>query len=178
MFLVNVEVFIVGIALVPIIEDLKGVEHLGICHYRLFDHIHRSTIVHSRQRRIPTDMESSNIFGRKYRMASSLFFFTGDPDYHSPTWRQRLWMHSLARLHMPGCFLLLAPFFSIVAVLLEGGISIAWNSGVANALFVVSGIAWIAFLANEWLFSKCDRTLEPISPWQFMHNREWMGTLL
>ncbi|KAF2689042.1 MFS general substrate transporter [Lentithecium fluviatile CBS 122367] len=275
MFLVNVEVSIVGTALVPIVEDLKGVERMGwvITGYLI---TYTATII--------IWAKLSDIFGRKYTMAASLLFFTafsgacgasqnmtqlivsrvfqgigaagcwsigltmgyelvprelypiqgamytgagalgsltgpligggtsqhgqwrwaflfntpvgaatilllvatvpaqfphqGDPDYHSPTWRQKLSIHSLARLDIPGCFLLLAACMTIVAVLLEGGISIAWNSGAAIALFVVSGIVWIAFLANEWFFTKRDRTLEPIFPWRFMHNRAWMGTLI
>jgi MFS family permease len=102
----------------------------------------------------------------------------GDKDYESPTWSQRLSMHSLARLDMPGCFLLLSACMTIVAVLLEGGISIAWNSAAAIALFVVSGVVWILFLINEWFWTKRDRILEPIFPWRFMRNRAWMGTLL
>jgi MFS family permease len=102
----------------------------------------------------------------------------GDPDYESPTWSQRLSMHSLARLDTSGCFLLVSACMTIVAVLLEGGISIAWNSAAAIALFVVSGVMWILFLINEWFWTKRGRTLEPIFPWRFMRNRAWMGTLL
>jgi len=102
----------------------------------------------------------------------------GDPEYISPTWRERLSKHSLARLDVGGAFLLLGGTVLLVAVLLEGGISIAWNSAAAIVLFVLSGIMWILFLGNEWFFTKYERTLEPIFPWRFMHNRAWMGTLV
>lgn len=102
----------------------------------------------------------------------------GDLDYKAPTWRQKLSRHSLARLDIPGCLLILAATMLIVAVLLEGGISIAWDSASAIVLFTVSGILWILFLANEWFFTKRDRALEPIFPWRFFKNRPWMGTLM
>lgn len=102
----------------------------------------------------------------------------GDPNYQHPTWRDRIARRSLARLDAAGAFLLLGATMLIVAVLLEGGLSIAWNSGPAIALFVVSGLMWIAFLGNEWFFTKHERTLEPIFPWRFIHNKPWMGVLL
>ena len=106
------------------------------------------------------------------------FPYQGDPNYKHPTWRDRVARHSLARLDVAGAFLLLGATMLIVAVLLEGGLSIAWNSGPAIAFFVVSGVMWIAFLGNEWFFTKYERTLEPIFPWRFMHNKPWMGTLM
>ncbi|KAF1835910.1 MFS general substrate transporter [Decorospora gaudefroyi] len=102
----------------------------------------------------------------------------GDPQYQHPTWRERISRKSLSRLDVSGAFLLLGGTMLIVAVLLEGGLSIAWSSGPAIALFVVSGVMWIAFLGNEWFFTKHERTLEPIFPWRFMHNKPWMGTLI
>lgn len=102
----------------------------------------------------------------------------GDPSYQHPTWRDRIGRHSLARLDVTGAFLLLGATMLIVAVLLEGGLSIAWNSGPAITLFVVSGFMWIAFVANEWYFTKHERSLEPIFPWRFIHNKPWMGTLM
>ena len=66
----------------------------------------------------------------------------------------------------------------IVAVLLEGGTTIEWNSGTAIALFVVSGVLWILFMLNEWYFTKREGTLEPIFPWRFLKNRAWMGVLI
>jgi MFS family permease len=67
MFLVNVEVSIVGTALVPIVEDLKGVERMGwvITGYLI---TYTATII--------IWAKLSDIFGRKYAMATSLFFFT------------------------------------------------------------------------------------------------------
>jgi len=102
----------------------------------------------------------------------------GDPNYQHPTWRERIARNSLARLDVSGAFLLLGATMLIVAVLLEGGLSIAWDSGPAIALFVVSGVMWIAFIVNEWFFTKNERTLEPIFPWRFIHNKPWMGTLM
>jgi len=102
----------------------------------------------------------------------------GDPSYQHPTWRDRIARRSLARLDVSGAFLLLGATMLIVAVLLEGGLSIAWNSGPAISLFVVSGVMWIAFLVNEWFFTKHERTLEPIFPWRFLRNKNWMGVLL
>lgn len=102
----------------------------------------------------------------------------GDPSYQHPTWRNRIARRSLARLDVTGAFLLLGATMLIVAVLLEGGLSIAWNSGPAISLFVVSGVMWAAFLVNEWFFTKHERTLEPIFPWRFLRNKNWMGVLL
>lgn len=102
----------------------------------------------------------------------------GDPTYQHPTWKDRISRGSLARLDVLGAFLLLGATMLLVAVLLEGGLSIAWNSGPAIALFVVSGVMWIAFVGNEWFFTKNERALEPIFPWRFIHNKPWMGTLL
>ncbi|KAH9860969.1 hypothetical protein IAQ61_010705 [Plenodomus lingam] len=102
----------------------------------------------------------------------------GDSHYEHPTWRDRIAKRSLARLDVAGAFLLLGATMLIVAVLLEGGLSMAWDSGPAIALFIVSGLMWIAFLGNEWFFTKHQRTLEPIFPWRFIHNKAWMGVLL
>lgn len=102
----------------------------------------------------------------------------GDPAYNAPTWRERLSRQLLKRLDISGSFLILAATMLIVAVLLEGGISIGWDSGASIALFTVSGALWILFLVNEWFFTRRDRTLEPIFPWRFLKNRAWMGVLL
>lgn len=66
----------------------------------------------------------------------------------------------------------------LVAVLLEGGISIAWHSATAIVLFVVSGLMWISFIVIERYFTQNEHRTEPIFPWRFVQNRTWMGTLL
>ncbi|PVI01633.1 MFS general substrate transporter [Periconia macrospinosa] len=108
----------------------------------------------------------------------SKFPHQSDPSYHSPSWRQRLSRASLARLDVSGAFLLLGATMLLVAVLLEGGVSIAWSSATSIILFVISGVMWIAFVANEWFFTKEKFRTEPIFPWRFLHDRAWMGTLI
>lgn len=66
----------------------------------------------------------------------------------------------------------------LVAVLLEGGVSIAWSSATSIVLFVVSGVMWIAFVTNEWFLTSDKFRTEPIFPWRFLQDRAWMGTLL
>lgn len=67
---------------------------------------------------------------------------------------------------------------TLVVVLLEGGVSFAWNSGATIALFTVSGVLWIAFVCTEWIVGKKDWKIEPIFPMKWLRNRVWMGTLL
>ncbi|KAF2836638.1 MFS general substrate transporter [Patellaria atrata CBS 101060] len=243
LFLVNVEVSVVGTSLITIVRELHGVDQMGwvITGYLI---TYTGMII--------IWAKLSDIFGRKYTAIATLFLFTafsgacgaaqsmneliigrvfqgigaagcwslaltigyemvprerypifgahvpagaatmlllfltlpsnfphqGDPGYNAPTWQERLSRRSLARLDVAGAFLLLGGTMFLVAVLLEGGISIAWNSAVAIILFVLSGVMWALFLGNEWFFTKYKRTLEPIFPWRFVHNRAWMGTLI
>lgn len=82
------------------------------------------------------------------------------------------------RLDVTGAFFLLGATTTLVAVLLEAGNQFSWSSGTAIALLVVSGILWIAFMLNEKIMTNDKRPQEPIFPWRFIFNREWMGTLL
>ncbi|EKG16605.1 Major facilitator superfamily domain general substrate transporter [Macrophomina phaseolina MS6] len=111
-------------------------------------------------------------------MLPANFPHQGDPSYHPPSWRQRLSGPSLARLDVSGAFLLLGATMLLVAVLLEGGVSIAWSSATSIVLFVVSGVMWIAFVTNEWFLTSDKFRTEPIFPWRFLQDRAWMGTLL
>lgn len=85
---------------------------------------------------------------------------------------------SLARIDGLGAFLLLGASMLLIAVLLEGGVSIAWSSKTSIALFTISGILWLAFAGNEWYFTSDRHRTEPIFPWRFVTNRVWMGTLM
>ncbi|KAH8695843.1 major facilitator superfamily domain-containing protein [Phaeosphaeriaceae sp. PMI808] len=102
----------------------------------------------------------------------------GDSSYTALGFREKFSRHTLARLDGTGCFFILSATTLTVAVLLEGGVTIAWGSTTAIAMIVVSGLMWTSFAFNEWYVTKRDAQTEPIFPWRFLSNRVWMGVLL
>ena len=102
----------------------------------------------------------------------------GNPDYEAPSWGQRLSRPSLARLDITGAFLLLGATMLLVAVLLEDGVSNGWSSAAAIVTLTISGILWLAFVANEWFLTSDKYRTEPIFPWRFVQDRALMGTFM
>lgn len=98
--------------------------------------------------------------------------------YIAPTLRQTFSAASLARLDGLGTFFLLGGTMLLITVLLEAGVSFAWNSATSISLLVVSAVFWVLFLINERLVSRENRRTKPIFPWRFFFCREWMGTLM
>ncbi|KAL0260906.1 hypothetical protein SLS55_004598 [Diplodia seriata] len=84
----------------------------------------------------------------------------GNPDYEAPSWGQRLSRPSLARLDI------------------TGGVSIGWSSAAAIVTLTISGILWLAFVANEWFFTSDKHRTEPIFPWRFVQDRALMDTFI
>ena len=106
------------------------------------------------------------------------FPFHGDPDYKPPTLTE-LWSRAtLGRLDVFGASLLLSATMLLVAVLLEAGNSFTWNSATSIALLVASGVLWIIFLINERAVTKDNWRVEPVFPWRFFFNRNWIGVLM
>ncbi|KAL1642365.1 hypothetical protein SLS58_005439 [Diplodia intermedia] len=75
----------------------------------------------------------------------------GNLDYEPPSWGQRLSRPSLARLDI---------------------------TAAAIVTLTISGILWLAFVANEWFFTSDKHRTEPIFPWRFVQDRALMGTLI
>jgi hypothetical protein len=83
------------------------------------------------------------------------------------------------RLDILGAALLLAAALLLTTGLLEGGVQWEWKSAQSIAILVISGILWIAFFWWERLVTlKEDWKQEPMFPWRFLDNRQWMGVLL
>ncbi|KAF1835914.1 MFS general substrate transporter [Decorospora gaudefroyi] len=88
-------------------------------------------------------------------------------------------LSKVKRLDLVGATLLLAAALLLSTGLLEGGIQWEWNSAPSIALLTISGLLWIAFFWWERLVTmKEEWPQEPMFPWRFIHNRQWMGVLL
>lgn len=105
---------------------------------------------------------------------SADFPYQNNPRYKRPTFRQR--MQRFHHLDLSGAMLLLAAFVLLVAAILEGGVAFKWNSAASIVLFVLSGLLFIAFAANEGIVERFGK--EPLFPWRFARNRIWIGVLL
>ncbi|KAF2174701.1 MFS general substrate transporter [Zopfia rhizophila CBS 207.26] len=83
------------------------------------------------------------------------------------------------RLDTLGAALLLAAALLLTTGLLEGGVQWEWSSAQSIVILTISGILWIVFFWWERLVTlKEDWRQEPMFPWRFLHNRQWMGVLL
>jgi hypothetical protein len=83
------------------------------------------------------------------------------------------------RLDMLGAGLLLAAALLLTTGLLEGGVQWEWKSAPSIVILIISGILWIAFFWWERLVAlKEEWKQEPMFPWRFLDNRQWMGVLL
>ena len=98
--------------------------------------------------------------------------------YRKMTFREMVSGRTFARLDLVGSVLLLGATLLLVTVLLEANNEFEWNSAVAIALLVVSGVMWVAFFVNERIVTGDSWRTEPVFPWRFLFNREWMGVLM
>lgn len=62
--------------------------------------------------------------------------------------------------------------------MLEAEIEFKWHSLIVAYLLGGAGVLFFLFMVNEFIVSKESWGAEPIFPWRFLRNREWMGTLL
>ncbi|KAJ5318018.1 major facilitator superfamily domain-containing protein [Penicillium antarcticum] len=85
---------------------------------------------------------------------------------------------SLHRLDLFGAFLIFTACSFIIAALQEGNLEYPWSSGMVISFFVISGIAWIAFVGWEWLISLKAPKISAILPWRLTSNRIFMGVAL
>ncbi|OGM40588.1 hypothetical protein ABOM_010663 [Aspergillus bombycis] len=56
--------------------------------------------------------------------------------------------------------------------------SMKWKSPFTIVMLVISGVAWVVFLAWERRVTLASSQVEPVFPWRFVHNRVWIGMLL
>ncbi|KAL1622846.1 hypothetical protein SLS54_004866 [Diplodia seriata] len=208
MFLVNIEVSVVGTSLVSIGDELHGFQQTGwvVTGYLV---TYTSKSPHPTNRpllkayRIPTPgmiilwAKLSDILGRKPITTATVTIFVvfsggcaaaqsmtqlvpaglvtvvlllitlpanfphqGNPDYEAPSWGQRLSRPSLARLDI------------------TDGVSNGWSSAAAIVTLTISGILWLAFVANEWFLTSDKYRTAPIFPWRFVQDRALMGTFI
>ncbi|KAF4636426.1 hypothetical protein G7Y89_g1666 [Cudoniella acicularis] len=101
----------------------------------------------------------------------------GDASYIPLSLKQKFSRNSLLKIDLIGVPLLLGASLLLVTVLLEGGTQFAWNSATSISLFVISALLWSLFMVNERIITSETRLPEPIFPWRFLFNREWMGVL-
>lgn len=113
-----------------------------------------------------------------YLSVPANFPYQGQPFYVTPRFRQKTSKASLARLDLFGAFLLLGATLLLVTVLLEAPNEFSWHSKTAISLFVLSGVLLLLFLVNERMVTGDTWRPEPIFPWRFLFNREWIGTLI
>lgn len=85
---------------------------------------------------------------------------------------------NLLRIDLVGAVLLLAGSFPLITALNEVNVQFRWSDRATIVLLVISGIAWIAFLAWEHFITDAERRPAPIFPTQFLVHRPWMGMLL
>lgn len=84
---------------------------------------------------------------------------------------------TLARVDLPGAFLLLVASVLLVFALEEGGSRYPWDSAAVIASLVLSGIAWIAFVVWEIWLETSPSIQEPIFPMRLLKSRVVAGMM-
>ncbi|KAI1339724.1 putative multidrug resistance protein fnx1 [Xylariaceae sp. FL0016] len=77
-----------------------------------------------------------------------------------------------------GALLLLAALALLIAGFEEAASRLDWTTAAALAPICVSAVAWIAFFASQWYFTRPNSGVQPVFPWRFCENREVLGLFL
>lgn len=85
---------------------------------------------------------------------------------------------SVRRIDFFGATLLLAASIFLVTALQQTGDGFSWTSPQVLTLLILSGPAWIGFLAWERVVSRDTSTQEPVFPWRFVKSRVVLGLIL
>lgn len=107
-------------------------------------------------------------------------YHTNDPSQTlGPKRSEETFFTKVKRLDILGAALLLAAALLLTTGLLEGGSQWEWGSAQSIAILTISGTLWIVFFWWERLVTlKGEWKQEPMFPWRFLYNRQWMGVLL
>ena len=116
-------------------------------------------------------------------IACILFFLPSHFPYLATEARSRFWQaftwKSVQRLDLTGAFLNLAGSVLLVFALEEGGSSLPWNSAAIITTLILSGIAWIAFVAWEGIVGRLTENVqEALFPLRLLKDRIFVGLLL
>ncbi|CAG8360437.1 unnamed protein product [Penicillium salamii] len=93
----------------------------------------------------------------------------------------QVWVNMKTAIHQVdffGAFLVLTACSFIIAALQEGNYQYSWSSALVISFLVISGIAWLAFIAWQWFICRRDLKISPMFPWRLAHNRLFMGMAL
>ncbi|KAI0010006.1 major facilitator superfamily MFS-1 [Xylariaceae sp. FL0662B] len=106
------------------------------------------------------------------------FGFSGISGYHPHTWDRIISKSTLAKVDIPGTFLLLFAVLSLTAGFEEADSEFPWKSAYVITLLVVSACFWAVLLLWERFVTLCRSVREPVLPWRFFTNRVMIGVLL
>ncbi|KAF2798817.1 MFS general substrate transporter [Melanomma pulvis-pyrius CBS 109.77] len=87
-------------------------------------------------------------------------------------------LKGLERVDFFGLTMLLAGSLILSAVLLEFSLRKGWANPGSVLLVIFAILAWVVFVGWEWYIAVGDVKVEPLLPWEFVHDRPWMGILL
>ena len=85
---------------------------------------------------------------------------------------------TLARIDIPGFFLLFCAVLSLTAGFEEADADFPWKSPYVITLLTISGCLWITLLLWERNVTLKSSTREPVLPWRFFTNRVMVGVLM
>jgi hypothetical protein len=91
--------------------------------------------------------------------------------------RTKFSKRALERVDLLGAFLILVASVLLVFALEEGGSRYPWDSAAVIASFVLSGFAWVAFVAWEIWLEKSNSVQEPIFPMRLLKSHVVAGMM-